>query len=85
MLPREFPHWDNVYKTFRRWREQGKFEQMYDRLRAQWRGRAERDDHPSAAILDSQSTRSSPQGGVQWLRRWQEGEGAQAKSACSWR
>ncbi|PXV65344.1 putative transposase of IS4/5 family DUF4096, partial [Sinimarinibacterium flocculans] len=20
MLPSEFPHWDNVYKTFRRWR-----------------------------------------------------------------
>ncbi len=33
MLPLEFPHWDNVYKTFRRWSEQGKFEQMHDRLR----------------------------------------------------
>ncbi|MBN4176445.1 IS5 family transposase ISPsy19 [Pseudomonas savastanoi pv. phaseolicola] len=63
MLPRDFPHWDNVYKTFRRWSAQGKFEQMHDRLRAQWREREERADSPSAAILDSQSTRSSPQGG----------------------
>ena len=63
MLPREFPHWDNVYKTFRRWNDQGKFEQMHNRLRAQWRGKAERNDNPSAAIFDSQSTRSSPQGG----------------------
>lgn len=35
MLPRAFPHWENVYKTFRRWSLQGKFEQMHDRLRAQ--------------------------------------------------
>lgn len=60
MLPLDFPHWDNVYKTFRRWSAQGKFEQMHDRLRAQWREREERADSPSAAILDSQSTRSSP-------------------------
>ena len=63
MLPHEFPHWDNVYKTFRRWSAQGKFEQMHDRLRAQWRERMDRDEQPSAAVLDSQSTRSSPQGG----------------------
>ncbi|WP_366548330.1 transposase, partial [Pseudomonas amygdali] len=29
----------------------------------QWREREDRADSPSAAILDSQSTRSSPQGG----------------------
>ena len=63
MLPRKFPHWDNVYKTFRRWSAQGKFEQMHDRLRMQWRDRADRDVNPSMAILYSQSTRSSPQGG----------------------
>jgi transposase len=63
ILPREFPHWDNVYKTFRRWSTQGKFEQIHDRLRAQWRDREDHDDAPPAAILDSQSTRNSPQDG----------------------
>lgn len=63
MLPKEFPHWDNVYKTFRRWSEQGKFELMHDRLRDQWREREGRASQPTAAILDAQSTRSSPQGG----------------------
>jgi transposase len=63
MLPSEFPHWDNVYKTFRRWSTQGKFEQMHDRLRAQWRERESRTAAPTAAVLDAQSTRSSPQGG----------------------
>lgn len=64
MLPTDFPPWQNVYRTFRRWSEQGKFEQMHDRLRAQWREREGRDSMPSAAILDAQSTRHSPQGGT---------------------
>ena len=63
MLPKEFPPWQNVYRTFRRWSAQGKFEQMHDRLRAQWREREQRAGEPSAAVLDAQSTRSSPQGG----------------------
>ena len=63
MLPKEFPPWQNVYRSFRRWSEQGKFEQMHDRLRAMWREREGRRDEPTAAVLDAQSTRSSPQGG----------------------
>ena len=63
MLPKEFPPWQNVYRTFRRWTEQGKFEQMHDVLRAQWREREGREVSPTAAVLDAQSTRSSPQGG----------------------
>lgn len=64
MLPNDFPHWDNVYKTFRRWGAEGKFEEMHDRLRAQWRQREGRQSGPSAAVIDAQSTRISPQGGV---------------------
>lgn len=63
MLPKEFPPWQNVYRTFRRWSEQGKFEQMHDRLRARWREREGRQAEPTATVLDAQSTRSSPQGG----------------------
>jgi transposase len=39
MLPADFPPWQNVYRMFRRWMDQGKFEAMNDRLRAQWRAR----------------------------------------------
>lgn len=63
MLPKDFPRWQNVYRTFRRWSDQGKFEQMHDRLREQWRERAGRDAQPTAAVIDAQSTRGSPQGG----------------------
>jgi transposase len=63
MLPKEFPRWQNVYRTFRRWSTQGKFEQMHDRLRGLWREREGRTQQPTAAVLDAQSTRASPQGG----------------------
>lgn len=46
-----------------RHREQGRFERMHDRLRAQWRAREGRDAAPTAAVLDAQSTRASPPGG----------------------
>jgi hypothetical protein len=36
---------------------------MHDRLRTQWREREDRNAAPAAAVLDAQSTRSSPQGG----------------------
>ncbi len=63
LLPHSFPPWLAVHKTFSRWAAQGKFEQLQQRLREQWRHRLERTATPSAAIIDSQSTRSSPQGG----------------------
>ena len=63
MLPRGFPKWEVVYATFRDWTAKGWFDQMHARLSAMWRERAGRDAQPTAAILDSQSVRSSPQGG----------------------
>jgi len=63
LLPTTFPPWQAVYKTFARWAAAGVFEQMQDRLRAQWRSRIGRADAPTAAVIDAQSNRSSPQGG----------------------
>ena len=63
MLPKDFPPWDLVYRTFRRWLARGLFEAMYDELRKLWRSRQRRDPDPTAAILDSQSVKTSPQGG----------------------
>lgn len=64
MLPKSFPPWLAVHKSFSRWAEQGKFELLQDRLRQQWRQRLGRNAEPSTAIIDSQSNRISPQGGV---------------------
>ncbi|AST26534.1 IS5/IS1182 family transposase [Ralstonia pseudosolanacearum] len=63
LLPLSFAPWQAVYKAFVRWVEAGAFEQMQDRLRRQWRMRMGRNAEPTAAVIDAQSTRSSPQGG----------------------
>lgn len=64
MLPKDFPHWEAVYDTFRRWSDAGIFEEMHDRLRAMYREREHRAVEPTAAIVDAQAVRSSAQGGV---------------------
>lgn len=64
MLPKTFPPWLAVHKSFSRWAAQGKFEALQQRLREQWRQRIERNAKPTAAVIDSQSTRISPQGGT---------------------
>ena len=63
LLPKDFPPWSAVYRTFRRWQAQGLFEAMYDELRTLWRSRQHRAPEPSKVILDSQSVKTSPQGG----------------------
>lgn len=63
LLPKEFPPWRAVYSAFRRWARAGAFEAMHDQLRQRWRERIGRTPEPTAAIIDSQSTRSSAQGG----------------------
>ena len=63
LLPKSFPPWQAVYMSFKRWGAAGTFEVMHERLRQQWRERVGRAPEPSAAIIDSQSTRSTAQGG----------------------
>lgn len=64
MLPKDFPPWQLVYGSFRRWTSQGLFETLYDRLRKMWRARMDRSVFPTAGIIDSQSVKISPQGGA---------------------
>ena len=64
MMPKDLPPWQNVYGHFRAWSRLGLFEQMHDRLRAMWREREHRDPEPTAAVIDSQSLKTSPQGGL---------------------
>lgn len=64
LLPKSFPPWATVHKTFSRWAKAGLFEVMHDRLRAQWREREGRKPEPTAGVIDAQSNCSSPQGGM---------------------
>ncbi|HOB65787.1 IS5 family transposase [Ottowia sp.] len=59
-----YPPWPSVQKAFVLWARDGRFDQLQQRLRQQWRVRIERAAQPSEAVIDSQSTRGSAQGGA---------------------
>ena len=64
MLRREYPNWKTVYWYFTRWQDDGTWEHLTDALRRQVRQRLGREPEPSAAVLDSQSVRTTQRGAV---------------------
>jgi putative transposase len=59
LLPNDFPPWKTVYHYFRSWRLDGTWERMHLALRKRVRVRLQRDPQPAAAIVDSQSVKST--------------------------
>jgi len=59
MLPHDFPPWQTVYHYFREWRISGVWEQMNKALRIALRKNDGRKAEPSAAIIDSQSVKTT--------------------------
>lgn len=62
-LPQEWPPWKTVYHYFRAWRLDGTWERIHTALRAAVRMHVGRHAQPSAAIIDSQSAKTTEQGG----------------------
>jgi putative transposase len=63
LLPHDFPPWKTVYHYFRSWRLDGTWERMHTALRERVRVRSKRNPQPSAAIVDSQSIKTTGVGG----------------------
>jgi transposase len=59
LLPKEFGPWQTVYGRFRLWKKNGVWTALNDRLRAKIRVAVGKRCRPTAAILDSQTVRSS--------------------------
>ena len=62
-MPHDLPPWRITYWYFMPWRRDGTLQRLHDELRGDLRVAEGRQRQPSAAVLDSQSSKTTEKGG----------------------
>jgi transposase len=80
-MPHDLPPWRIVYWYFMQWKKDGTFDRLLDELRGDLRQAEGRRRQPSAAVLDSQSVKTTEKGGSMVTMRARR---SMAASGTSW-
>ncbi len=63
-LPQSYPKWNSVYSCFRRWSRNGTWDKVVEALRVEVRYAQGRKALPTAAVIDTQSIKTTEKGGL---------------------
>jgi len=63
-LPQSYPRWTSVYSCFRRWSLNGTWDKVVESLRVEVRYAQGRKAIPTAAVIDTQSVKTTEKGGL---------------------
>jgi len=78
MLPHDLPPKGTVYHYYNTWRKDGTWQRMNQALREELRQELGREATPSAAIIDSQSVKTTEKGAVEAMTQANTSKGANA-------